>query len=151
MIAKWGLAGWLGHVGQKRRALGRPDFYPIGKYHSQNENFVAGLGILQPNGSRALVLLIGLSTSFYTRWYASSFLGNHPLRSICGITATLTPPQSLNSQSDKIPTFKLLLVGDGGVGKTSFVKRHRTGEFQKQYIRTNLHTALLWAQFRDFC
>ena len=28
---------------------------------------------------------------------------------------------------DKTPTFKLVLVGDGGVGKTTFVKRHLTG------------------------
>jgi GTPase SAR1 family protein len=32
------------------------------------------------------------------------------------------------------PRFKLLLVGDGGVGKTTFVKRHLTGEFEKKYI-----------------
>jgi len=32
--------------------------------------------------------------------------------------------------------FKLVLVGDGGVGKTTFVKRHRTGEFEKKYIAT---------------
>jgi len=35
-----------------------------------------------------------------------------------------------------IPKFKLILVGDGGVGKTTFVKRHRTGEFEKKYIAT---------------
>jgi len=35
-----------------------------------------------------------------------------------------------------IPTWKLLLVGDGAVGKTTFVKRHRTGEFEKKYIAT---------------
>jgi len=34
------------------------------------------------------------------------------------------------------PRFKLLLVGDGGVGKTTFVKRHLTGEFEKKYIAT---------------
>jgi len=35
-----------------------------------------------------------------------------------------------------IPKFKLILVGDGGVGKTTFVKRHRTGEFEKKYVAT---------------
>ncbi|KAF8819167.1 GTP-binding nuclear protein ran/tc4 [Cardiosporidium cionae] len=33
-------------------------------------------------------------------------------------------------------TFKLVLVGDGGVGKTTLVKRHLTGEFEKKYIPT---------------
>ena len=27
-----------------------------------------------------------------------------------------------------------LLVGDGGTGKTTFVKRHLTGEFEKKYV-----------------
>jgi len=36
----------------------------------------------------------------------------------------------------QIPTFKLILVGDGGVGKTTFVKRHLTGEFEKKYVAT---------------
>ena len=35
-----------------------------------------------------------------------------------------------------MPTFKLVLVGDGGVGKTTFVKRHKTGEFEKKYVAT---------------
>ncbi|CAB9505007.1 binding nuclear protein Ran1A [Seminavis robusta] len=36
----------------------------------------------------------------------------------------------------EIPEFKLILVGDGGVGKTTFVKRHLTGEFEKKYVAT---------------
>jgi GTP-binding nuclear protein Ran len=39
-------------------------------------------------------------------------------------------------QYGQIPEFKLVLVGDGGVGKTTFVKRHLTGEFEKKYIAT---------------
>jgi GTP-binding nuclear protein Ran len=42
----------------------------------------------------------------------------------------------MNQEKQTGPTFKLLLVGDGGVGKTTFVKRHKTGEFEKKYIAT---------------
>ena len=38
--------------------------------------------------------------------------------------------------NEPIATFKLVIIGDGGVGKTTFVKRHITGEFQKPYIPT---------------
>lgn len=37
--------------------------------------------------------------------------------------------------------FKVVIVGDGGVGKTTFVKRHLTGEFEKQYVATQGATA----------
>ena len=30
--------------------------------------------------------------------------------------------------------FQILLLGDGGSGKTTFLKRHRTGEFETKYI-----------------
>merc|ERR1712178_47146 len=36
----------------------------------------------------------------------------------------------------EVPQFKCLLVGGGGVGKTTFVKRHVTGEFEKKYVAT---------------
>lgn len=31
----------------------------------------------------------------------------------------------------------MILVGDGGVGKTTFVRRHLTGEFEKRYVATH--------------
>lgn len=34
------------------------------------------------------------------------------------------------------PDFKVIVVGDGGVGKTTFIKRHLTGEFEKKYNAT---------------
>ncbi|KNH05149.1 GTP-binding nuclear protein rtb2 [Perkinsela sp. CCAP 1560/4] len=35
-----------------------------------------------------------------------------------------------------VANFKVVLCGDGSTGKTTFVKRHKTGEYEKRYIAT---------------
>ena len=42
---------------------------------------------------------------------------------------------AMAAQGEPQVQFKLVLVGDGGTGKTIFVKRHLTGEFEK-YVAT---------------
>ncbi len=43
---------------------------------------------------------------------------------------------SSSSSSALAPRFKIVLIGDGGAGKTTFINRHRTGEFTKSYLAT---------------
>ncbi|KAH7816923.1 RAN1, GTP-binding nucleocytoplasmic protein [Monocercomonoides exilis] len=56
--------------------------------------------------------------------------------SIFGAPAPAPAMTSAPVAAPSFPTFKLVLVGDGGTGKTTFVTRHRTGEFEKRYIAT---------------
>jgi GTP-binding nuclear protein Ran len=43
---------------------------------------------------------------------------------------------SESKDQKSMPTVKLIVVGDGGVGKTTFLKRHQTGEFERRYVPT---------------
>jgi len=36
----------------------------------------------------------------------------------------------------KVPEFKVLLIGDAATGKTSFVRRHLSGAFERKYLVT---------------
>eukprot|EP01115_Flamella_aegyptia_P013463 TRINITY_DN71945_c0_g1_i1.p1 TRINITY_DN71945_c0_g1~~TRINITY_DN71945_c0_g1_i1.p1 ORF type:complete len:219 (-),score=70.89 TRINITY_DN71945_c0_g1_i1:110-766(-) len=59
-----------------------------------------------------------------------------------------------NNNNAEVPHFKLILVGDGGVGKTTFVKRHITGEFEKKYIATigvEVHPLVFYTNFGTIC
>ena len=42
-----------------------------------------------------------------------------------------------------------MLVGDGGTGKTTFVKRHLTGEFERKYVGKSLIYVNVCARFCD--
>ena len=54
----------------------------------------------------------------------------------------------------KIPTFKVILIGSGGTGKTTFVKRHKTGEFTRQYVPTigaEVYNITFWTNRGQIC
>ncbi|CAE6241355.1 unnamed protein product [Arabidopsis arenosa] len=72
---------------------------------------------------------ISLTTLLYKRAHSHS-----PLSSLR--VASLSPMALPNQQTVDYPSFKLVIVGDGGTGKTTFVKRHLTGEFEKKYEPT---------------
>ena len=51
---------------------------------------------------------------------------------------------------DTIPQFKIALAGAGGVGKSTLLKRHLTGEFEKKYVATlgvQVHPLLFYTNY----
>jgi GTP-binding nuclear protein Ran len=62
--------------------------------------------------------------------------GMPSLPAMPSMAAAPAPDASGGAAADGAPQLKLVLVGDGGVGKTTFVKRHLTGEFEKKYVAT---------------
>jgi len=75
---------------------------------------------------------LSLLTSFNSLTHSSLYFSN--INQSIPITILLYYYYQKKAQA--IPEFKLILVGDGGVGKTTFVKRHLTGEFEKKYVAT---------------
>jgi GTP-binding nuclear protein Ran len=56
--------------------------------------------------------------------------------SVQATTKNITTSSSSSSSSSSHYTFKVVLVGDAGVGKTALIKRHQTGDFVKKYTPT---------------
>eukprot|EP00483_Globobulimina_turgida_P008857 UN08875 len=41
---------------------------------------------------------------------------------------------NIHQTLEKAPRFKVVVIGDGGVGKTCFLNRHKCGDFDKKYV-----------------
>ncbi|CDY44958.1 BnaA02g04630D [Brassica napus] len=78
-----------------------------------------------------------LKTPSPSRRFSPSSQYHLPARSLTSSDSCDSENMALpNQQTVDYPSFKLVIVGDGGTGKTTFVKRHLTGEFEKKYEPT---------------
>jgi GTP-binding nuclear protein Ran len=63
-------------------------------------------------------------------WCSPTKIGTTEIEPVFAISST----KSSQSSHCYRRQFKLLIVGDAGVGKTAFVQRHVTGAFEKRYV-----------------
>eukprot|EP01122_Echinamoeba_exundans_P011524 TRINITY_DN460_c0_g1_i1.p1 TRINITY_DN460_c0_g1~~TRINITY_DN460_c0_g1_i1.p1 ORF type:complete len:295 (-),score=63.88 TRINITY_DN460_c0_g1_i1:48-932(-) len=78
-------------------------------------------------------------TSGFTFGGGSSTFGSNntsTFGSPFGSASPAPPPRQISSDVDKSSIFKIILVGDVGVGKTTFGRRFLTGDFLERYDAT---------------
>ncbi len=97
----------------------------------------------QPKQSKKLYSVISVYHNdhrmFDSLELAKKYVDSLPRRreaEIYEMEATTVPYPVATVANAEVPRMKVVFIGDGGVGKTTFIKRHLTGEFSARYIAT---------------